>query len=164
MTLLFLAGTLYDMDIHARIKQKRLEKKFSLEELAQKVGVKSWQAVQHWERAENKGGTAPHRTRLPAVAEALGVSPEWLQFGDEAISARKRAKKDKPLLAFEQKLISHHENLTLTVRQLIQKLIDADKVGALPNNVVAALDSVLGVYLELRQAFQNKKSQKTSAP
>lgn len=152
------------MDIHARIKQKRLEKKFSLEELAQKVGVKSWQAVQHWERPENKGGTAPHRNRLPAVAEALGVSPEWLQFGDEAISSRKRGRKGKPMSALEQKLINHHENLSIAVRQLIQKLIDADTVSALPNNVVTALDSVLGAYLELRQTFQHKKPQKTSTP
>ncbi|BBO59940.1 helix-turn-helix domain-containing protein [Mycoavidus sp. B2-EB] len=164
MTLFFLAGTLYDMDIHARIKQKRLEKKFSLEELAQKVGVKSWQAVQHWERPEDKGGTAPHRNRLPSVAKALGVSPEWLQFGDEAMSARKRARKSQPLSALEQKLISQHENLSMAVRQLIQKLIDADTVSALPNNVVVALDSVLGAYLELCQTFPHKKPQKTSAP
>ncbi|CAM2142614.1 putative HTH-type transcriptional regulator SinR [Pararobbsia alpina] len=68
------------MDIHDRIKQKRLEKGMSMQELATACGLKGYQAVQQWEKSD---GTAPTRTRMPRVAEALGVSQEWLQFGVE---------------------------------------------------------------------------------
>ena len=45
--------------------------------LADKLGV-SWQTVQLWEK---DGGTAPKRNRLDAVADALGVTAEWLRSG-----------------------------------------------------------------------------------
>jgi SOS-response transcriptional repressor LexA len=66
------------MNIHQRIKARRLELQMSMQELAEKVGVSSWQTVQQWEK---DGGTAPKRERLDAVATALKVSKEWLSFG-----------------------------------------------------------------------------------
>jgi DNA-binding XRE family transcriptional regulator len=45
-------------DIHHRIKRLRLEKKLSMEALADKVGV-TWQTIQQWEK-----NTAPKRLRL----------------------------------------------------------------------------------------------------
>lgn len=67
------------MTIHQRIKQRRLALALSMEQLAEMVGVKSWQTVQQWER---EGGTAPKRTRLQKVAAALKVTPEWLMHGN----------------------------------------------------------------------------------
>lgn len=67
------------MSIHQRIKQRRTDLQLSMEELAKRVDVKSWQTIQQWEK---EGGTAPKRTRLAAVASALGTSVEWLLYGE----------------------------------------------------------------------------------
>jgi transcriptional regulator with XRE-family HTH domain len=68
------------MSIHSRIKERRLALGLSSHSaLAALVGV-SWQTVQLWEK---EGGTAPNRSRLPVVAEVLGVTPEWLISGDK---------------------------------------------------------------------------------
>lgn len=53
----------------------------SMQDLANLVGVKSWQTVQQWEK--EAGGTAPKRTRLAKVAKALQTTPEELQFGPD---------------------------------------------------------------------------------
>ncbi len=49
-----------------------------MEALASLVGV-SWQTVQQWEN----GKTAPRRTRLARVAEALGTTVEYLSLGND---------------------------------------------------------------------------------
>ncbi|NHZ40093.1 helix-turn-helix domain-containing protein [Massilia aquatica] len=64
--------------IHTRIKQRREELGMSMKELAEKVGVSAWQTVQQWEK---EGGTAPKRSRLQAVADALQTFPEFLTYG-----------------------------------------------------------------------------------
>ncbi|MFB9242385.1 helix-turn-helix transcriptional regulator [Massilia antarctica] len=64
--------------IHTRIKQRREELGMSMKELAEKVGVSAWQTVQQWEK---EGGTAPKRSRLQAVADALQTTPEFLTYG-----------------------------------------------------------------------------------
>lgn len=69
------------MDIHHRIKARRTELGMSMQDLATAVGLKSWQAVQQWEKPDSEEGTAPRRARLKMVADALKVTPEWLQFG-----------------------------------------------------------------------------------
>lgn len=66
------------MSIHARIKEARLAKKLSYMKLAEKIGVSSWQTIQQWERED---GTAPRRNRMAALAEALGVTEEWIERG-----------------------------------------------------------------------------------
>lgn len=63
--------------IHDRIKQARLEKGFSMEKLAELVGLRSWQSIQQWEN----GNTAPQRKRLEQVATALGVTVDFLMNG-----------------------------------------------------------------------------------
>lgn len=71
------------MSIHSRIKERRIAMGLkSHQALADKIGV-SWQTVQLWEK---EGGTAPNRKRLDAVADALGVSAEWLRSGSEPTS------------------------------------------------------------------------------
>lgn len=68
------------MNIHQRIKERRLALGLkSHGALAELVGV-SWQTVQLWEK---EGGTAPKRTRLEKVAKVLGVSTTWLLNGSD---------------------------------------------------------------------------------
>ena len=67
------------MSINKRIKERRLAMGLtSHKALADLVGV-TWQTVQQWEK---EGGTAPNRSRIDAVASALGVSAEWLRTGN----------------------------------------------------------------------------------
>lgn len=66
------------MSINNRIKERRLAMGLSSHKaLADLVGV-TWQTVQQWEK---EGGTAPNRSRMDAVAAALGVTAEWLRTG-----------------------------------------------------------------------------------
>lgn len=69
------------MDIHQRIKQLRLHKAMTQEQLAYAVSIKEGlekpllrQTVQQWEN----GMSAPRHTRLAVVAQVLGVSVEEL--------------------------------------------------------------------------------------
>lgn len=64
------------MNIHERIKEARTKKNLTLAELGNLIGV-SAQAVQGWEDASTPRGEA----RIRKIAEVLGVTPEWLQFG-----------------------------------------------------------------------------------
>lgn len=71
------------MSIHAEIKRLRLAAKLSQKGLAERVSAIdpsdepiTRQSVQYWEKAV--GGTAPKRTRMPAVAKALGTTVEHL--------------------------------------------------------------------------------------
>src|SRR5690606_33340852 len=62
--------------IHTRIREARQAKGLSTERLAALVGV-SYQTIQQWEN----GKTAPKRQRLAKVADALGVTVEFLSLG-----------------------------------------------------------------------------------
>jgi transcriptional regulator with XRE-family HTH domain len=85
------------MDIHQRIKSKRLEKGLSMQAVADFCGLKSWQSVQQWELPDEAGGTTPRRTALALLADLLEVSPQWIQFGDEGAqsSGPKTLRRDK---------------------------------------------------------------------
>jgi transcriptional regulator with XRE-family HTH domain len=62
--------------IHSRIKDNRERLKLSMEQLAERIGVK-WQTVQQWEN----GKTAPTRKRAEKVAKALELSISELLTG-----------------------------------------------------------------------------------
>lgn len=71
--------------IHSRIKQRRQELGLSQTQLAEACGVK-YQTVQQWEKDPDPDNpktlsTAPSRRRMPKVADALGVTEEWLRTG-----------------------------------------------------------------------------------
>jgi transcriptional regulator with XRE-family HTH domain len=71
--------------IHARIKRRREALQLSQERLAEQLGV-TRQTIAQWETEPEPGNprvtsTAPKRTRLAAVAKALGVTEEWLATG-----------------------------------------------------------------------------------
>jgi hypothetical protein len=74
------------MSIHTRIKSRRTALFPSQEafanELEANYGLKvKWQSVQQWEK---EGGTAPNRSRMPAVVAALKTTTEWLLYGTGA--------------------------------------------------------------------------------
>lgn len=64
--------------IHQRIKKLREDKGLSQESLGKAAGV-TYQSVQEWEQAD---GTAPSRKRLKKVADALGVTEQYLLSGE----------------------------------------------------------------------------------
>tara|TARA_R100000655_G_scaffold64330_2_gene102850 strand:+ start:219 stop:845 length:627 start_codon:yes stop_codon:yes gene_type:complete len=66
-------------NIHERIKAARDAKGFSMQKLAELLGIKAWQTIQQWEN----GGTAPKRKRLEQVANILGVTVEYLLQGSD---------------------------------------------------------------------------------
>lgn len=66
--------------IHQRIKKLREDKGLSQESLGKAAGV-TYQSVQEWEQAD---GTAPSRKRLKKVADALGVTEQYLLSGEES--------------------------------------------------------------------------------
>jgi phage repressor protein C with HTH and peptisase S24 domain len=70
-------------NIHIRIREARMAKGLSQSQLAELVGV-SPTSVQLWED-EGEEGTAPKRTRMPLVAEILGVTVAWLQLGVDPV-------------------------------------------------------------------------------
>lgn len=59
-----------------RIRQKRLERHLTQQQLASKVGV-SRPSVCQWERDE----TSPKGSNLTSLVRALGVDIQWLQTG-----------------------------------------------------------------------------------
>ncbi|WP_321810104.1 helix-turn-helix domain-containing protein [Burkholderia sp. BCC1985] len=88
------------MNIHMRIREKRLALGLSMEALAEMVGVRAWQTVQQWERED--GGTAPKRDRLNKVAEALRTTPEYLLFGKPPAVPGGNDEKEAPTEASRQ--------------------------------------------------------------
>lgn len=74
------------MTIANRIKQRRLMLTLSQERLAESIGVKQ-SAVSGWEVGRNR----PKGDVLIRLADRLGVSEEWLQFGDNR-SRRKQTR------------------------------------------------------------------------
>lgn len=69
------------MNIHSRIKAQRLVHGLTQESLAKKLGINRV-SISQWER----GDTSPKGNNLVRLAEILGVKPEWLLFGDDAVS------------------------------------------------------------------------------
>lgn len=78
------------MNIHTRIKQRRLQRKMSYRDVAAACGNQgtsmeiAWQTVQKWEKPAELGGTTPRRKTLEALAKALDVSVDWLLTGNDA--------------------------------------------------------------------------------
>lgn len=87
-----------------------------MEQLADMAGVKSWQTVQQWEK-----NTAPKRTRAASVANALGVSENYLLTGED---------KQKPgINRFVDK--SRYDKTTEEVIELMHNMTDIGKMRLL---------------------------------
>ncbi len=64
--------------IGGRIAEARKAKGFNQSELATRIGVTP-QSVQHWENDR----TVPRNNRVELLASVMGVSQEWILFGDK---------------------------------------------------------------------------------
>jgi transcriptional regulator with XRE-family HTH domain len=98
-----------------RIKLKRKELNMSQSELADKVGISYAQIG----RYETKDVQPPAKT-LTAIADALGVSPDFLIYGSSDEKAK--TKLSDPELINQFKAI---EDMDEDDRNVIKKLIDA---------------------------------------
>ena len=78
-----------DIDVAARIKQRREALNFSAQAIADAFGI-SVGRYRYWEKCF---GPALRSKFLARLADALKVAPAWLETGDEALSA-------SPLMAF----------------------------------------------------------------
>lgn len=90
------------MSIGERLRQARLEKKWSQRKLAERANIKQ-QSLHNIETNASKGGRS-----LEKLAEALSVDPSWLRFGNHSASG-------------------HNPNGQPTVRLL--PLIEWEKIG-----------------------------------
>lgn len=68
------------MDIHSRIKARRVELGLDLKTLADQLGM-AYQTLQQWERPDELGGTAPSRKNIKKVADQLKTTVIWLTDG-----------------------------------------------------------------------------------
>jgi transcriptional regulator with XRE-family HTH domain len=71
------------MDIHARLKRLRLDRKLSLQDVGRELGV-SWQTIQLWESTNPATQTAPKRARLQQVADFYNVTTTYLLDGEDS--------------------------------------------------------------------------------
>jgi transcriptional regulator with XRE-family HTH domain len=71
------------MDIHSRIKERRLALKMSRQTLAEAADV-SRETVRLWETPDAQGGTAPDRFKTKKVADALKTTVGYLVLGIDA--------------------------------------------------------------------------------
>jgi phage repressor protein C with HTH and peptisase S24 domain len=66
-----------------RIKRARMAAGLTQADIAEHMNV-STAAVALWESADPQTRTTPRRTKINKLARYLGVSPQWLEFGDES--------------------------------------------------------------------------------
>jgi hypothetical protein len=89
-----------------------------MEGLAALVGVK-WQAVQLWEKP---GGTAPKRTRLKQVADALGTTQTYLIMGNISPAA-------PPIIMSDKSEYIHSKRSSAHIDKLIELASAIDDTG-----------------------------------
>lgn len=130
--------------IHSRIRRLRTAKGLSQTDLATAAGVK-YQSVQEWER--EKGGTAPSRKRLGAVAKALGVKPLELLTGEAApqADAVDLKPREEILLLLFRGLFSHQQQELIKelralfdANQYIRKDMGLKELNGVSNGAVEA--------------------------
>jgi len=99
----------------SRLKQLRLQNGFSQKEIAELVGLHSI----HYGRYE-RGGSRPSADKLTKLADALGVSVDFLLDG-ETEDATFANLEDKDLL----KMFSKIEKLPAKDKEVVKTLLDA---------------------------------------
>ncbi len=115
------------MDVGSLIKQARLAKGMTQEELAEKVGVKK-SAVAKW---ENGRVSEIKRSNLKMLSEALGIAPVRL-LGDysQFVNNKKPTDDDDGLSENVRKLIdfakSVPEDKAAMVLQVMKTIVEAD--------------------------------------
>ena len=102
-------------DLGERIKVRRKELSMSQSELAEKVGISYAQVG----RYETKDVQPPTKT-LTAIADALGVSPDFLIYGDSGEKAKNRLSDPELINQFKAIELMDEDD-----RNVVKKLIDA---------------------------------------
>ena len=102
-------------DLGERIKVRRKELSMSQSELADKVGISYAQVG----RYETKDVQPPAKT-LTAIADALGVSPDFLIYGDSGEKAKNRLSDPELINQFKAIELMDEDD-----RNVVKKLIDA---------------------------------------
>lgn len=111
------------MHLWDRIRAARRLKHWSQAELATALKV-SPSTVGHWERSD---GSAPKVERLIAVAQATGVSVEWLATGKGAMranDARPEAIHTPALSREEARLLQYFRRADTQFRKLLLDLVE----------------------------------------
>lgn len=134
------------MDIHQRIKARRIELGMSMQTLAKEAGLKGWQSVQQWEKPD---GTAPRRAILQRVADALRVTPEWLLFGPQDGQENHTAAAPNEPLGSDLRALQVAE---------IHKIVDALNIGEL----ATCLGWLFQQYGERVKRGENQDSEKVN--
>ena len=118
------------MSIGQRIKQARLahKPKMTQQQLADAVDV-SRPAVTQWETGENKMLDGDNLVR---VAQALGVTTEWLLYGTGSSSGETtRSEKKIPLGLDEESVLMAQafQSLSSSNRAVVRTVIDSLRAG-----------------------------------
>lgn len=101
-------------EVGRRIRERREALGLSMEQVALKVGLKAWQAVQQWE----SGVSSPQRTRMKALAAALDTTVDWINTG--AISTSLISDQDREMLELIG-FLTPEQRLALKEQLLTQK-------------------------------------------
>lgn len=136
--------------IHSKIRAHREHLEMSMTALAEKCGVSSWQTVQQWER---ENGTAPKRTRINQVAEALGVTKEYLLDDSKPVSLDQKPEKQKKVLEITR--VQHSDKI---IQAVINVLEDLDPAGR-----QRCLDQIIGFASGYATSTNKKGLRKSSA-
>lgn len=126
-------------DIHKRINRLRTAKNLSMEALAKLVGT-TWQTIQQWEN----GKTAPKRTRLEKVADALGTTPEYLMTGFVHGAT---------VLQLHQQVAAPYIHPNTLIAQVVAIMESTDETGK-----AMALGAVRAALADYRPAVKNPAS------
>jgi len=105
-----------------RLRQLRAQRGLSQEELGEKVGL-HYNHIGRYERAESR----PSAAKLSALAEALGVSSDYLINGNSTDYARARFE-DKELLQMFQEIETYSEEEKQTIKDFLDAFITRKKV------------------------------------
>jgi transcriptional regulator with XRE-family HTH domain len=141
------------MNISDRIKSIRKEKKLTQLELAEKIGLKH---QSNYARFESRGNNLSFE-ELKKIASALGVSVQYLLFGEEQ-STQDTSEKDRKIKDLEKDL----ELLKLKVENLELKNTELQMIlkgfGYSLGDIENAKDKILDVFGNMIvKALENSK-------
>jgi len=109
------------MVLHERLRQLRLEKKWSQAELAEKVGVHQKQ-ISAYERGTNN----PSTDVLIKLAETFDVSIDYIAF--EKSGGSKSSIKDRELLEYFEAIDNFPDDQKQTAKEILNLIVIKNKI------------------------------------
>ena len=110
------------VDIHDRIRQLRLEKKWTQADLAEKVGIQQKQIS-----AYERGANFPSTEVLLKLASVFDVSLDYLAFNVEGQSTKVQVK-DRELLRYFETIDNFNENDKRIVKEILGLIVKNHKI------------------------------------